>query len=375
MSTDKHKNPETTNSQEKDRLAESLQYAHENFGVPLNVSEVVSRTLDKNGFKPLESDQTPSVEEWISERVTSQGYAGYNHGSFVVDATGNLGFAKVHYGPDNILITIDEDGNTQETKVGGPKREAEVLRALEPNGYDTPQVLAYSPALPEGASNANAETFETLIIEAVTPEYGSVRKREEWSPSLARRAAQKISTFAKPVESIPLFKDESIPLTVESLIQKVPRDGGEYDAALTRALDTYTHLDSPVVVHGDVWFNNTIARHDDSDVMFIDWELAGPGYRGQDAGRKLWDLTLKNDWSFAGYSEAARAFTDEWCKTEDDKHSLTFGVMYESLRWISDRIDKVIDPDTDEATQTSLLQEIEDVKSHALAITGNINQN
>lgn len=353
---------------EATRQSEALQRAHEKFGIPLNVSEVVDRTLEQNGFTMLESVPTPTVEEWITEKITEQGYAGYNHGSFVTDEDGNLGFAKVHYGPDNILSRVNADGEVEKVKVGGPQREALVLDALTNHGYKAPFVLGYSPESPEGASSAEANTYEILAIEAVLPENGAVREREDWTPALAQKAAQKITTFAQPIESIELFRDETIPLSAEELVRKLPRTGDAYDHALTETLEAYPHLDSPIVVHGDTWFNNIIASHDDSDIMFVDWELAGPGYRGQDAGRKLWDLTLNNDWSFADYGDAAHAFTEEWCATEDDTHSLTFGVMYESLRWISDRIDKIEDPATDEATRVSLAQEIDEVKSHTLEI-------
>lgn len=361
-----------TPEHENNPLARSLRYAHEHFGIPLNVTEVVSRTLEQNGFIPYESAPTPSVEEWIAERLETQGYAGYNHGSFVQDSAGTIGFAKVHYGPDNTVITHDEEGNQIKTTVGGPKREAQVLSALLPNGYQAPQVLGYSPETPEGAASADADTFEVLVIEALLPENGAVRKRTDWTPTLARKAAQKIATFEKPIESIPLFVKESIPLPVEKLVQKIPTTGDEYDRALARTLENYPYLDTPIVVHGDTWFNNIIARHDDSDLMFIDWELAGPGYKGQDAGRKLWDLTLNDSWDLEEYTETADAFTNEWCKTDDDRQSLAFGVVYESLRWISDRYDKLANPTTDEATRISLTQEIDDVKLHTLALLGHI---
>ena len=355
-------------------LARSLQHAHERFGIPLNVSEVVDRTLEVNGFTPYDRTLTPTVEEWIMERLVSQGYVGYNHGSFVENASGELGFAKVHYGPDNTLITHNENGEPIEIEVGGPKREAQVLQALAAQGYEAPRVLGYSPESPEGANSAEAETYEILVIEAVLPEYGAVRKRESWTPELARIAAQKIATFAKPIEEVPLFANETIPLPVENLVEQLPSSNEPYSLAVLEVLKDYEHIDSPIVVHGDTWFNNIIARHDNTDVMFVDWELAGPGYRGQDAGRKLWDLTLTNDWDFSEYSDAASAFTDEWSQTDDDRQSLKFGIVYESLRWITDRIRDINDPTTDEATRISLTQEMEDVKTHTLAILDNITQ-
>lgn len=351
-----------------DPLVRSLRHAHEKFGIPLNVAEVVERTITHNGFISVPSESTPSVEAWIAERLTTQGYAGYNHGSFVQDAVGTLGFAKVHYGPDNLVTTHDEHGQPIQTKVGGPKREAEVLQALLPNGYEAPQVLSYSPESPIGASSANADTFEMLVIEAVLPEDGAVRKREDWTPALAQQSAQKIATFAKPIEAVPLFADESIPLPVEKLVEKIPHTGDTYDQSVAATLQSYSQLDEPIVVHGDTWFNNIIARHDDSDITFIDWELAGPGYQGQDAGRKLWDLTLDSNWGLANYGDNAQAFTNEWCKDDETRQSLAFGVVYESLRWISDRSDKLADPTTDEATRISLTQEIDDVKAHTLMV-------
>lgn len=351
-----------------------IEEAHERFGIDPNTPEIVQRTIESNGFTALELEQPytlPTIEEWVAQRL-AQGYSGYNYGSFVINEAEQIGFAKTHYGPANIQTIIGDGGEVTRFEVGGPEREAMVLEALGSNGYEAPEVLGYSPASPEDTP-PEEKMYELLVIEAVLPEYGSVRERQAWTPQLARISAQKIATFAKPTTEIPLFENESISLSVEGLIEMLPRSGGEYDTALYKTLESYTHLDEPIVVHGDTWFNNIIARHDDSDLLFVDWELAGPGYQGQDAGRKLWDLTLADDWSFAEYGEAAQAFTEEWCKTDDDRNSLAFGIMYESLRWISERI-RDIEAATDEATRISLTQEIEEIKSHALAVLHNVTE-
>lgn len=359
-----------------DRIDSPIQEAHERFGIDINAPEVVQRTIEENGFTALELEKPhtlPTLEEWIAQRM-AQGYSGYNYGTFVMNEAEQIGFAKVHYGTKNIQTLIGDDGEAVQFEVGGPRREQEVLEALASNGYEVPEVLGYNPASQEGTSS-DEKIYEMLVIEAVMPEYGAVRQRESWTPQLARIAAQKIATFAKPVAEVPLFEKESIPLPVEGLIEMLPRTGeSSYDDTLAEVLEAYPHLDNPIVVHGDTWFNNIIARHDDSDVMFVDWELAGPGYRGQDAGRKLWDLTIDSGWQPSDYTESADAFTDEWCKTEDGRISLEFGVMYESLRWISERVRDINKPGTDEATVLSLKQSIEDVKAHALKLLGNIKQ-
>ena len=355
---------------ENKNVRSPLEEAHERFGIDLDTPEVVQRTIEKNGFTALELEEPhtlPTVEEWVAERV-AQGYSGYNYGSFVINEAEQVGFAKVHYGSKNIQTLIGSDGEAVEFEVGGPEREQAVLEALASSGYKVPEVLGYSPE----SESPEGKIYEMLVIEAILPADGSVRPRDAWTPQLARVAAQKIATFAKPIADVPLFKDESIQLPVEGLLEMLPRTEGAYEEALVRVLTGYAHLDAPIVVHGDTWYNNIIARHDDSDLLFVDWELAGPGYRGQDAGRKLWDLTIAKDWSLAEYTEAADAFTDEWCKTDDDRSSLEFGVVYESLRWISERVRDINKEETTQEDREKLEQQIRQIKNHALMILDSI---
>jgi len=370
-STDK---TDATPTEHIDKIEKPLQQAHEIFGIDLDASEIIERTIERNGFTALELEEPytlPTFEEWVTQKL-AQGYAGYNFGTFVINEAEQLGFAKVHYGPKNIQTLIGSDGEVVQFEAGGPRREQAVLEALASNGYEVPEVLGHSLASPESTPSGE-NIYEMLVIEAVMPEYGAVREREAWTPKLARIAAQKIATFAKPVAEVPLFENDPILLPVESLIEMLPRTGDSYDDMLAKIIESYPHLDEPIVVHGDTWFNNIIVRHDDSDIMFVDWELAGPGYKGQDAGRKLWDLTISN-WELSDYTDAADAFTDEWCRTDDDRLSLEFGVMYESLRWIAERVRDINKPDTDETTRASIKQGIEDVKTHTLTILDKIDR-
>jgi hypothetical protein len=363
-------------TERNDSKTSVFQEAHERFGIDRDAPEIVERTIEKNGFTSLELEEPhtlPTLEEWVTQRM-AQGYSGYNYGTFVMNDGEQIGFAKVHYGTKNLQTLINDAGEAVQFEVGGPQREQAVLEALASNGYDVPEVLGYNPASPEDKP-LDEKMYEMLVIEAVLPEYGAVRVREEWTPQLARIAAQKIATFVKPAQEVPLFENESVLLPAESLINMLPRTGDTYDEVLGYVLEAYPHIDEPIVVHGDTWFNNIIARHDNSDVMFVDWELAGPGYKGQDAGRKLWDLTIDSEWQPSEYTETAEAFANEWRKTDDDLISLKFGVMYESLRWISERVRDINKPGADEATITSLTQSIEDVKNHALKLLENIDDN
>jgi aminoglycoside phosphotransferase (APT) family kinase protein len=237
-------------------------------------------------------------------------------------------------------------------------------------------MLGYSPAYPESAEPDEAYSLETLYIEAIPPNEGTTLPPEQWTPDLAKIAARKISTFAQPAETIELFRDEQILLPVEILVERaqIPEDDA-YHQALATTLNTYTYLDAPIVVHGDTWLNNIIVKHDGSDALFIDWDLAGAGYKGQDAGRTLWGLTLDRDWNLAEVNDAAQAFINEWCKTEDDTINLRFGVAFESLRWIADRQDKLKDATLDDDTIFSLSEQIDSVKQHALKVFNYIRPN
>ena len=86
----------------------------------------------------------------------------------------------------------------------------------------------------------------------------------------------------------------------------------------------------------------------------------------------LWGLTLDNNWRFPKIGEKADVFIEEWCNgegsDEESAATLRFGIIFESLRWISDRQRDISNLEADEATRISLASEIADVKAHALEI-------
>lgn len=342
------------------------------YPIPKNPSHSVAETMETFNLQKYPSP-IPDASDYISARIrhSDDKFPGFNYGQFV-EVNDKVAFAKFRYGPKN-TEKQNIDGNLVDVRVGGLQREASVLKSLREHNYEAPAVLGYSPAFPEGAEPYEAETLETLYIEAISPEEGTTLPPEMWTSNLAKMAAQKIKTFAHPAGEIELFKDESIQLPVEVLLMRARiADGDTYHDVLTDTLANYQHLDQPIVVHGDTWLNNIIVKHDESDAMFIDWELAGAGYRGQDAGRTLWGLTLDGDWQFAEISDSAKAFVSEWANTnnsEEEKNNLKFGVLLESLRWIADRTDKLDFYTFDNPEAEKLLLEIDAVKQHCLKIT------
>ena len=346
-----------------------IRFAQEKgFPLPDNPSVSVDTTLRTLGLNVYPSD-IPDALTYASIRIRSSDdhFPGYNYGTFVTSESGNVAFAKLRYGPRNTEKELI-DGALVDKRVGGLKREAAILTALEEHDYEVPKVFGYTPAMPDGLDLEpnESDTLEALVIEAIPPEMGSTLPPEYWNADTARIAANKIKTFAKPASEIELFADEARSISVEVLLKRSELPDDDYSQELMQTLESYKHLDEPIVVHGDTWLNNIIVKHDDSDVMFVDWELAGAGYRGQDAGRTLWGLTLDQDWAFNDVGDAAEAFIDTWCVSDEEVDNLRFGIMMESLRWIADRQDSLKKADDD--TSASLKNQIQAVKHHTLKI-------
>lgn len=358
---------------EIDRLLKVAQA--EGYPIPENPALSVQKTLETFNLQVYPSE-IPPINEYIASRIAPSLYnfPGYNYGVFV-QTPQQVAFAKVCYGPENTEKKHDENGNLVKIRVGGLEREAKVLRTLSDHGYDVPKVLGYEPAYPRNAAPNEAETLETLYTEAFVPEEGTSLPPEYWNPQLAHIAAEKIKTFNTPVKNIELFQDETLDLPLDIVLERAEiTEDDDYAQAVEETIRAYAHLDEPIVVHADAWQKNIIVKRDSSDIMFVDWELAGAGYKGQDAARTLWGLTLDKDWQFTEVTDAAEAFTQAWCETDDDVNTLKFGVVFESLRWIIDRKDRIRDEDLDEATELSILALIDDVKHHTLKVLHTISK-
>lgn len=355
-----------------EEIAQDLRTANERYHTPLDPNVSVKQTLDTFLLTKYPSE-IPDPATYISTRMQrgDDDFPGFNYGTFVTTSR-QVAFAKLRYGPRNTEKKHVGD-ELIDVRVGGLEREAAILTALNQHGYDAPEMLGYSPAYPENAEPDEADSLETLYIEAIPPDEGTTLPPERWTPDLAKIAARKMSTFAKPIEAIELFQDEQILLPVEVLVERAQvTEGDAYHQTLRDTLTTYPHLDLPIVVHGDTWLNNIIVKYDNSDALFVDWELAGAGYQGQDAGRTLWGLTIDKNWEFAEVNETSRSFTEEWCKTEEDAINLRFGVVFESLRWIADRQDKLNDATLDDSARTSISEQIESIKQHTLKVIDQI---
>lgn len=349
-------------------IAEDIARAHEKYGIPSDPDSAVARTLQAFNLQIYPSE-IPSPARYISARIRHSGddFPGFNYGSFV-QAAEQVAFAKLRYGPINTEKRFI-DGELVDFRVGGLAREAATLSTLAKHGYEVPALLGYMASYPENAEPSQANTLETLYIEAIPPERGTTRPPESWTPDLARMAADKIKTFDKPANQIELFQNEVVQLPVEVLLQRARIvEDDAYADALSGTIRDYSHLDTPIVAHGDTWLNNIIVSHDGTDMLFVDWELAGAGYRGQDAGRTLWGLTLDGSWNFAEIGDTARGFIDQWNESSEDMVNLRFGVGLESLRWIADRRDKLATGELTDDEARKLHEEVDAVKQHALKV-------
>lgn len=341
--------------------------------LPKNPDHAVAKTLEANGLTRYDS-KIPKASEFMADLsyLYPDGFVLRNYGSFAQDQDGRVCFTKMRVGPnwkEKALV----DGKMKDIVRYNLRKEYEILKSLHTSGLDVPEPYSYSPPSDNEFGKAADYPFETMSIEAIPPEEGSTLPQEYWTPEIAKITANKLKSLDKPTSEIEMFAKKERRLSVELLLQRARLSGNDsYTEALANSIKEYKHIDEPVVSHGDTWTKNIIVKHDKSDIMLVDWELAGPGYRGQDAARTLWGLTLDSKWKFGEVGPTASSFIKEWCQTEDDSMSLKFGTMFESLRWIADRRDALDNKNIDPEEAQKIKQQIVEVKQQALKIIENI---
>lgn len=288
-------------------------------GVIPNVEQRFRQTLELMELKPIEEINGihfPSLAEWIAfYKEKHNGHCPYNYQYFVEDPKGRIFFAKTAIS----TRTDDAFRNMQ--------HEAEILKAL-PESSLAPKFVGYQPA------DIQTGTLETLTAEAVSLKTGSTLPLPLWEPEHAREAAKCV----RSLESVPAQTTLNTNHNPEVSFEATFQNASEYlTASLKKRIQEIMLAASQrqnAMVHGDTWLKNIVVGYQQANptVRLVDWERAGVGYLGQDAGRTFWEL-----W---GKDELREPFVEDYCdshlgdEVRNRKELLQFGVAFEAIRWI-----------------------------------------
>src|SRR3989344_2366578 len=239
-----------------------------------NAAARVEATLRLNGYRQIvdlgNGVRYPSVDEWIASKIGSNEGWTRTYPAFIQDEESN----EIFFCKSRIKPLIKMIG-------GGFLAEKDILTSV-PN-LPAPRLIRYIPE-----NNASGE-LETLIFEAIKFSKGSVLQASEWTEAAACNGAIEL----KKLEDIPLTRIPEERRTPHMTYASILRQVGyllepslmEKIKGIFRENEPYTE---PVLVHGDAWPKNIIVGTEaDPRILFVDWELAGAGYRGQDIAR-LW---------------------------------------------------------------------------------------
>lgn len=331
---------EQPEEQKSELTEEQYQAAREKKEIIPDIKERFEQTLSENGWELVqdisEDIHYPSIEEWLRFRIE------HNRGTkfypcFVRDANGEVSFVKFQV-------------STNQNALHGLAQEQHVFAAGIPEIVDSPAML--SDAAPDESQLGYME------FEAIPYEEGQVLKTEDIALEQCDIVAIKINALENyPIDQLPteyhipdllgdksiqeVFNDE-LAIITEGL-QLLPEDWGvselftpEWQQSMN---DFASRLSTrKVLVHGDAGRKNIVFSRDGTGVKFVDWELAGIGFLGQDAGKFLNGL---NDGS-----QQRRQFIQTYTNPENQfdserLHGMFGSVMLETLHSFSYRMARV----------------------------------
>jgi aminoglycoside phosphotransferase (APT) family kinase protein len=291
---------------------------------------------------------------------------------------------------NSLFFATDESGETVVVKLalnpetkdwGGLEREARALEVINANNQD-----ANAPRLHAYYKGDEDKTLEALVTSAYLPSEWEAHHVSQYTEKSARAAGESIHSIeglelgefagdpiisiASQIETIlsvaeqnpdlPQPNQEFMEKMIESMyaLLNIP-DINELEITEQLFTSLGTHdlkiiepmimpfvarfelLSKKVLVHGDTWLKNILLSIDNK-AAFIDWERAQKGYEGQDAGRTGWDFGWAKDELFPAYVEAyIHAGGVRGDAVAQRKNILKFGIVFESLRWLHDRYEKL----------------------------------
>lgn len=327
-----------------------------------DAQERFNQTLESRGYEQvttLENGyQYPTVDEMIAWRIENGD----------VWAPGYFAFVR-QKGTDEILFCKTRVKPQKEQLGGGFARESEVLETVE--GLPAPKVVGYYPE--DSAKNE----LELLVLTAIPFSEGSVRTPEEWTPEASANAAHVI----KGLETRPPLLDmPELPPTKEVVANLLERTAYILPEFLRKAIETVTEayqpLERSVFAHGDLWPKNIIVgRGEDAKLTVVDWEMAGRGYAGQDAGRFWWGISSNGCADSAASREFLSSYLSDLTPEEHDaqRTQLLFGVVHEILMRFDDiRLAPLKDPEARPEEVAKAQAKVESIQAQAITMLNTV---
>src|SRR3989338_8518936 len=293
-----------------------------------DAQERFENTLEEHGYelvRELENGyQYPTLDEWVALKIErGEGWARAYPTFIRGKETGEMYFAKVRIKP-------------KERQIGrGFAGEADVLDNMK--GLPAPRLIEYIP------EDEHGKRLEMLVLEAIKFSEGSVLMPQEWTPATAQNAVRTMKEMEKTSpDALPEHFFEEPSETFTSLLERTryAQNNPSMQTVLEAVALQYEEYKQQVFVHGDMWPKNVIVGldNDNPSIKLVDWELAGLGYKGQDAGRLWWGICANNQIHSEASYEFLRAYLEEPATEEQTarRAELQFGVAYEVLWRLED---------------------------------------
>jgi len=253
-------------------------------GIPENIQERINRLFSDNELALVSevSPQTPEIRyptacEWLKHRMK------YHRGTkfypcFVKDETGDTRFMKVDFRGGATLDSLRSEAKLMSTfdnelrELGSPR----MLQLIDPT-EDTPAAI---------------------IIESISMNEGQVATSKNMTPDHVADMAKKIRYMesidvSASVTQHPEIKNLSKARRVNEEIRDLANRSGNIIHQDVKEKVASLFLGGPelpiVFAHGDLTLKNVMNKNDGT-VSLVDWELAGVGFWGQDAGKFYKDI-------------------------------------------------------------------------------------
>lgn len=300
---------------------ETLQMKRLERGIFPDAQARFESTLAELGYEQVrklsEDIVYPSVDQWIEHRVRN------NRGTrffpaFVKNQAGEFLFCKAQISDRPDAVT-------------GLAHEAEILSALPPE-ISAPHLIKHVEPSPEKSA--------LIITEAMPMTEATVAPAEYWDENHIISAIDQIKILENHQLSSESEQDYIGP--VLDLLQRsnVPEN---LAGSIRSAIEQYRPLAKSVFVHGDAAMKNILVSTPghESKVHFVDWELAGQGFLGQDAA-KLWSGLAKGNPELQTKLINRYTTTSEGQADRQRQLALAFGVIAENLIHIVWRQENII---------------------------------
>ncbi len=291
--------------------------------------EKVLEERDMEQVRDFPGGEYPSLDEWVEFRVEHGRGTNFFPCFVRGKESGDISFMKVQI-------------SRSSKKVEALQYEYDIMTKARP-GIGEPRALEFYQPEP-GKENELA----FLRMEAIPFEEGRVGLPEEWTVDHARDASSKIKSLenmdvSEEVKTLSRFDKfpEGVEVVIGRNLAKCEDNLRQAGIDVEKVRNIVSAEIRKVFVHGDFNLKNSIICKDGT-IKEVDWELAGQGFLGQDAGKLFTELRTNK--------EAQQVFLQAYCYDEsgeldeERKRSLFAGIIAENLTHLAYRVERLGDP-------------------------------